>query len=793
MKRILTTFICTLFFIGLFSAGAFAQTVSIVHDSGSGERYNALPANYAQLTNLNVGDAVIESGSGYIIQNTYNIGSNSPTLLWRGKLHFGGQVMTNSTDASLRTNTLPDVTLRFRNGARLYDGSYCDVKLTFSDIQYAVSRSQVSSINDNTTVMVPLMRGWGGLVCNSPGTSFARGSSGANGRNACATSCTRYKVTIQLVKRDTNTPISASDYPMMLIMVKDLDVFDGSIRKSANATLRTNGRYAESVEFVSGVSGNVVLAPQSSDLANTCLVNTVTTNGNTRVKPYGNMLERYAERFKSDVGDIGSLYSGFVTAVSPQGFSFYWTGSINHGLTDDASRLMGTTIGEQPTVAVKAMRNGPGASASSLTSSSGGRSNVENWATNIHLYHSSPKYTATPGTGHFLSNLRVDGVDIALTAAEKKQGKSYTFSLIGKNPLERRDSRTGATIEDQHGDSKSYSIEATFKPYPAYKAEKSVDKKSVKLDDDRKLYYRIIITETKNDVPEGVHKIHDDLANGLLEVDPSSIRIAAEHGTATYTLGENGLDITFNSNAALGITPKAVIDYAADVDWDNYKSSPADKIINTASGQNEGGGRTGNSTSVDVTTDLIVKNTVAGKLRDTTKKFEIEVSLKGLEKNTDYEAHSISGGEIVSASDGPVLPTGFKTSSGGEATVLFKLKDGQGIELNDLPIGATYTFREASSDHVASYKITSTGSGPVIVKAEDANLFSKKELATKAETVDKTDGVVTVTYKNVRNPVGVTGILVHYDWTIIATAAIVACIILRRKGLWDSLKSRIKN
>ena len=63
-------------------------------------------------------------------------------------------------------------------------------------------------------------------------------------------------------------------------MFKDFDVPDKSIRKNASATARWNGQYAEGVEMISGWQDPVVLAPNTSDLANTCLVETQTVAEN---------------------------------------------------------------------------------------------------------------------------------------------------------------------------------------------------------------------------------------------------------------------------------------------------------------------------------------------------------------------------------------------------------------------------------------------------------------------------------------------------------------------------------
>lgn len=765
----------SLILIVLSAAVSFAQIVPVVQDSGNGAKYDELPANCVQITNMDLATAQIESGRGYTITDGYGPYDKymEGMLVWTGKLPegFGSKNTTNDADAELRRNRLPDVTLRFPDGARTSDGTYCDILLTLSEITYDLGKSNSSRIDNDTTLKLILMAGWGYLETASPRTKLTKNVTAEGNTAAGCSMGERLKVTMQIVNKGTDTPVSAS-FSTMLIEFLDLDIEDKTVRKSAGRAVQSKGFYTEGVEMVSGWVGNAVIGPDTSDPANTRLVDSVKVNGNTKIKADGAKIEEYVEAFDLSNGDSGTLWSGFVAAVRPQQFSFYWTGSMLGSMT--ANRGIATQIGGQPTVAVRAMRTGGGAAASYL----GGRgtySSVGAWYTNTHLMNTeNVVYSAIPGEGTYLNRLKVDGASQAVSENEALHGKAYTFAKLNKYPLPERDVRTGQVLAAR--DSGFYTIEADFGHLPKYRAEKINDKEVIRLDSDEVITYQIVCEEIYDDAPAGEHVLHDDLAGGILVVDPDSVTLSERCGSAAYELTENGLDIRFESEAANGSRPRMVLSYRASVDWDKYRAAEGEAITNTAEGQNRpevGGDRTGNPVTTAVTSDIRITKTVKGRLRDMSKYFEFQLELTGLGKHKSYIIETIGGGEAVRAVTGRLTPNGFESAENGEAVLLIKAKGQQGIGIKDLPIGCTYRVTEAASDHTASYELQSGADAPVFAKRKDENHTNKKELSTETETLDKEDAVVTAAFTNTRDPAAITGIRENFRWLSAAGAAIL--------------------
>ena len=746
-----------------------------------------LPMNYVKLKGLKTGNAQIESGSGWSIKTGYASSSNKITqlLVWTGKLTYGSKNVSTKENASLHTNTLPSVTLRFPNTALKADGTSADVLMTLSEIKYSVGKPKMSGITNNSNVQVCIYAGTGNFIGSAPKTGWSIPSPTEKNYNVCCTTCVRFKATFRIVEPGTNTSINASQFPTMNIHFKDLDVASWNTRSGAKPTERFTATWAESIEMVDGWSSPIVLAGETSDLANTCLVNPQSVNGNTRIVGNGPLLENFVETYNmGEVREPDSLYSGFVAGVSTQGFSLYWTGSVG------GKGTMATKIGAQPTVTVRAMRHGKGAPVSMLGGS--GQSNVETWFDNVHLMNSSATYTAIPGKEFYITSFKVDGVEQAMTTAQKKSGFSYVFRRLVQSPFRHRSIVNSQVYEDP-GESSFYTVEATYEHLPKYKAEKVANKANIRLNSDEEITYQIACEEIFDDAPEGTHVLHDNLAGGLLKVDPDSILTTAENGTVTYNLTSNGIDITFRSNGATSGKPKMSLSYKATVDWDKYQTLPATSVTNSLVGYNEpqaGGNRTGNDVTFTVSSDMILKKEIAGKLRDDTKKFEFEVSLTGLKPNTVYRFETMSGATVTKASLGTLSDGSVKTTASGEATILVKAAGKQGIEFLDLPIGSRYRVREATSDHIASYKITTDTSDPVIVSAEKANTVNKKELSTSVETIDKKDGLQTVTFTNTRNAAPVTGVNERGGWAV-ASAAIITGLLVIVTRRWR--KRNLKN
>lgn len=766
-----TLLIMLLAFIWVLSAvtGAFAQSVGVIQSDIYGTQFDTLPTNYVQITDLSLANATIEGyAPGYTLEYGYTGYNNrwyDRMLIWNGSPNFGSRNADNSHNASLGYNDLPDVTLRFPNAAVTSDGLSCDILLTLSQIRKGFGKSD----KGNGNFKIKLMHGW--ALSSAPAkTSFSKPNADDSAKNVTAT---RELVTMRVVERGTSTPISASRYPTMLVEFKDLDAADNTMKKS-DRKARYNGTYAEGVEMISGWASSAVIPPDTSDIANTRLVNTRTINGNTQIKASSKMVE-YIDALDPDAGDCGTLWSGFVAAVQPQGFSFYWTGCTGGGNCGG----MGTSIGGQPTVAVRAMREGhqSTAAAASLGNASA-YSGVNSWYTNTHLMNSNSTYTAKPGADSYLESMKVDGVSLSISDTEKDAGKSYYFAKLNKNPLPRKDIRTGQVLGAAA--SGYYTIQASFRHYPKYAAKKDIDKSKIHLGSDEEINYQLVCEEIYPDAPEGEHVLNDDLAGGILIVDPDSVRLDCTGGTATYEINENGIDMIFDSDAANGGSPKMTLTYTAKVDWDKYAVSAEDDIVNDLVGYNKpevGGGRTGNPASFKVTSDISVTKEVTGKLRDTTKRFEFEVKLTGLEPGAAYGFDGIGGGDLTQVVSGSSTGNGFRATREGEAVLMFSAMDKQGFTVRGLPIGANYMIREAASDHVASYELRSDAPDPTYVKASDANAVNKTELATATETIDKNDGQVTVEFTNNRDPAPVTGVILRFAWIAAAIAILIGAAV----------------
>ena len=164
---------------------------------------------------------------------------------------------------------------------------------------------------------------------------------------------------------------------------------------------------------------------------------------------------------------------------------------------------------------------------------------------------------------------------------------------------------------------------------------------------------------------------------------------------------------------------------------------------------------------------VTVTKKVKGNLGDTNKAFSFTGTITGLEPNSEYTYGSNTA----------------QVNASGTASVSFTLKDDQSITFTELPVGATYTFTEASSNHEASYTITSTEAGATIATPSGTGRTMQT-----AEKVDANDGTVTVKFINTRNLATITGIsngslmLLAIALVVIIAAAFVT-LYFRRKSL----------
>lgn len=196
-----------------------------------------------------------------------------------------------------------------------------------------------------------------------------------------------------------------------------------------------------------------------------------------------------------------------------------------------------------------------------------------------------------------------------------------------------------------------------------------------------------------------------------------------------------------------------------------------------------------NFDNLSETHDVIVYKNVKGSLGDKTKKFEFTVTLTGLIPGTAYTLSdnvAIKGTPTAGTWDGTANT--ITATAQGNATFTCYLTDDQDIKIEGLPTGATYTVSEASSDHIASYAVTSSeATGSTIATASGANAATQTALATGTESVDRGDGTVTVAYTNTRDITTITGV----PSTIIAliaagaVAALVAAMFVARRRNFD--------
>lgn len=196
--------------------------------------------------------------------------------------------------------------------------------------------------------------------------------------------------------------------------------------------------------------------------------------------------------------------------------------------------------------------------------------------------------------------------------------------------------------------------------------------------------------------------------------------------------------------------------------------------------------------------NIKITKEVKGTLGHTDETFPATVAFTGLTPSTTY---TVTGDQSTT----PV--TSFSSAADGTATVNLTLKDEAVITIENLPIGAKYTVTETNSKaHCPSYTVTSdanpyvqktgadakasastefyTKNGDTYTKIEDKSTLANDavvyekvaddpiiarasggssdthadSLATAQETVDGSDGTVTVAFDNTRTFKNVTGV-----------------------------------
>ena len=212
--------------------------------------------------------------------------------------------------------------------------------------------------------------------------------------------------------------------------------------------------------------------------------------------------------------------------------------------------------------------------------------------------------------------------------------------------------------------------------------------------------------------------------------------------------------------------------------------------------------------------DVSITKNVKGNLGDKTKQFEFTVTVTGLESGEAYTIEKTGAPTLVSATKGAVDNSAntITADATGACTFLVKMTDDQGIKIKNIPNGVTYQVSEAASNHTPSYAVTSSNTAKdftytavtgaaakaapsetyyttndgtdtavadvttlddadtvytksanaaaAVIASKSGNTNGEKEtaLATAVETVNSTDGDITVAYTNERNLETITGI-----------------------------------
>lgn len=236
--------------------------------------------------------------------------------------------------------------------------------------------------------------------------------------------------------------------------------------------------------------------------------------------------------------------------------------------------------------------------------------------------------------------------------------------------------------------------------------------------------------------------------------------------------------------------------------------------------------------NAQVTHDVVIKKDVTGNLGDLFKEFVFEVTLTGLESNQTYTTNVPAGStedENSGSATNDVTSAGvklydmtppsclaadgksFTTDPDGRVSFKVKLKDGDILVLNSLPLSSSYQVTEQASDHVAQYNIVSTnktGGADMeerAIRSREAAVFtetnhtprgtgteylgkanpdSNMALSTEVEYVDRYDGTVTIIYRNNRDLATLTGIA-GLDYMVyaatLAALSVLALLIVRRR------------
>lgn len=483
--------------------GVSAQTgLKIVHDD-----YDALDVNHVEITELKLSEGEFSTDNPDISIGEFmehaadkDTAHKALAIAYTGDVKWGESNTTATHDAVMARNSIPGTfSLRFDNKAVLSDGVKADVVLLFSDWDLYLGAKPEDVSSGGKVSFLCISGGKDGATLHYVIESPRRGP-GEDDALVCSVK-QRLKTTIKIIKHGTNEVID-DKYDNMLVGFRDLDVPDYSVASGKDDSERYAGRFAESIELVSGFSEPLLTTDASKSKVK---INTVD----------GDMVISGTEP------DSNSLDSGFICGASPQGYSYYWAGATQYRNDRKGLNYVSTKIAEMSKVSVGASA-GPGGS-------------IEKEGSTDYVLNGVTSYRYEPVDGYYVASLVVDGESEDFDAA----GGTYTFKKL--------------TETNQEGD--DHTIKVAFEAYPEIEIEKNVSNETPDTGDE--IEYTIEIRQTNDEavlknavmtdaIPEGIKVIEET-------IDCSEDgKVDFENGVITYRQDELGGDavVTFKAVVA---------------------------------------------------------------------------------------------------------------------------------------------------------------------------------------------------------------------------------------------------
>lgn len=441
-------FLAALGLMGILGMGSLAPTYAATKDlTVKYNQFDALPENYAKITNLRLGDAEITTTNGNFGKHNGYVGNNQDSkrdfIAYYGKVSYGTANRTSKVNASTKANSISGtITLRWSKGATLSDNTKADVRIQVSDITFFLGKKDNSKLSASTKVYIPILQASTPtsrsteLCASSPRTDYGtyKGSTSTTLSGACIK--TKCNVKVQLLQAGTDTPVDSTKCPRILTGFRDLDQPDPTIATGKSMAAQYDGEYAEGVELLSGFESPVVLAKKSdSNPAMQTLEKVTIVNDNLRIRGDGARIEAYNKATGTSRGDNGTFYSGCIVPVKAQGYSFKWTG----GAAATTGNMLGTALWSPPEVAVLA------------TAGEGGE--IEKPGNTTYIINSSTTYDYTPKPGYRVKSLTVEGKSVDFNP----NGGTYRFTRLYDEPVRPR----SATKETAYK-AKVYTIDVQF-------------------------------------------------------------------------------------------------------------------------------------------------------------------------------------------------------------------------------------------------------------------------------------------------------------------------------------------